>query len=351
MSQRVVLDLGRGDFNSGFSAVTAQVWNDRNPYPMKFVGSLPAAPEISQLHRSWQLLYRALNHRLDWSSRIEIDAADVTNVSQVEFGEICRQLADQINCWLNSESFRSIDQPLRTQLNAADEIRVLIETSDRQLQQLPWHLWSFFEHYPQAEIALSDLEYQRSRSTPSLNNNDKVRILAIFGDSENIDLSQDRAFLEQSENSTIDFLIEPSRKQLYDRLWQGCDVLFFAGHSSSQGQGEIRLNPVDNLTLAQLKYGLRRAISQGLKLVIFNSCDGLGLAQQLAELHIPQVIVMREPVPDKVAHTFLNYFLVSFLPSGDRSMLPCEKPVNGFRDWSRSIPVQVGCPSFTRIQR
>jgi CHASE2 domain-containing sensor protein len=38
----------------------------------------------------------------------------------------------------------------------------------------------------------------------------------------------------------------------------------------------------------------------------------LGLAQQLQSLQIPQVIVMREPVPDVVAQNFLKYFLAEF---------------------------------------
>ncbi len=47
-------------------------------------------------------------------------------------------------------------------------------------------------------------------------------------------------------------------------------------------------------------------------MAIFNCCDGLGLARQLSDLQMPQVIVMREPVPDKVAQEFLKYFLAAF---------------------------------------
>ncbi|MBP5976413.1 hypothetical protein HW132_27720 [Brasilonema sp. CT11] len=43
-----------------------------------------------------------------------------------------------------------------------------------------------------------------------------------------------------------------------------------------------------------------------------NSCDGLGLARELQDLQIPQIIVMREPVPDLVAQKFLEYFLEAF---------------------------------------
>ena len=49
-----------------------------------------------------------------------------------------------------------------------------------------------------------------------------------------------------------------------------------------------------------------------MKLAIFNSCDGLGLARNLADLRIPYTIVMREPIPDIVAQHFLEYFLTVF---------------------------------------
>jgi branched-chain amino acid transport system substrate-binding protein len=44
----------------------------------------------------------------------------------------------------------------------------------------------------------------------------------------------------------------------------------------------------------------------------FNSCDGLGIADFLAELHVPAMIVMRQPVPDPIACQFLLYFLSEF---------------------------------------
>jgi CHASE2 domain-containing sensor protein len=312
MSQRVVLSLGIGDLYSGFPAVTAYLWEGSDPHPIKWVGSLPPAPKIAELYRFWQLLYEALHLRLDWHPRIEIEAADVTNVSQVEFSDLCQQLARQMNSWLNSEPFRSIDQPLRTQLNATDEIRLLIETNDRLLQKLPWHLWNFFEHYPKSEVAFSAVQYQRSPQVHQSTHR-KVRILAVLGDSRGIDIDQDRSFLAQlSDQAEIEFLVEPHREQLNDRLWQQWDLLFFAGHSSSQEQGLIQINPDERLPLEQLRYGLKRAIEQGLKLAIFNSCDGLDLARQLADLSIPQVIVMREPVTDVVAQTFLKYFLAAF---------------------------------------
>ena len=154
----VVLSLGNGNLHNGFPTVTAQVW-EQSDQPIKFTGCLPASPEISELYKYWQLLYSALYQRLDLNPRIEIDNGDVTNVSSVEFSHLCQRLSNEINIWLNSESFRHIEQQLRTYLHSYEEIRFIIETSDNLLKRLPWHLWQFFEDYPKAEVALSATEY------------------------------------------------------------------------------------------------------------------------------------------------------------------------------------------------
>jgi CHASE2 domain-containing sensor protein len=142
----------------------------------------------------------------------------------------------------------------------------------------------------------------------------RVRILAILGHSDNIDVERDRALLQALPNADVTFLVEPDRGQLTDQLWeQPWDLLFFAGHSTTDAQaGRLYINATDALTIDELRYGLRQAISRGLQLAIFNSCDGLGLAQSLGDLQLPQMIVMREPVPDAVAQQFLLYFLQAF---------------------------------------
>ena len=56
------------------------------------------------------------------------------------------------------------------------------------------------------------------------------------------------------------------------------------------------------------KNAMKIAIAKGLQLAIFNSCDGLGIANQLAKLYLPQSIVMREVVADEAAQKFSQYF-------------------------------------------
>jgi hypothetical protein len=129
-----------------------------------------------------------------------------------------------------------------------------------------------------------------------------------LGHRAGIDIDRDRSLLAALPDAAVTFLVEPHRSQLTDQLWnQPWDILFFAGHSeTTAAQGRISINPTDHLTLEELTYGLRRAVAQGLQLAIFNSCDGLGLAHALAPLHLPHMIVMREPIPDPVAQAFLK---------------------------------------------
>ncbi|MEH2229169.1 MAG: CHASE2 domain-containing protein [Nostoc sp.] len=312
MSKLVVLNLGKGDLYKGFPDVTVQLGLINDPRAMESRGSLPPAPEISQLYRNWQILYSALYRHYGWLIRLEIENSDLTNFSELEFHDLCQQLSARINIWLNCEQFRKIDQKLRTQLNPNEEICFIIATSDNLLRRLPWHLWSFFEDYPNAEVALSLLESQRPNKIYVQEK--KVKILAIFGNHKGIDISKDKYLLDKLSNQAqINFLIEPQRKELSNELWgKGWNILFFAGHSSSQERGVLQINQTTTITLDKLKHGLKKAIESGLHLAIFNSCDGLGLAEALEDLHIPQVIVMREPVPDLVAQEFLKHFLGEF---------------------------------------
>ncbi|MDZ8106458.1 MAG: CHASE2 domain-containing protein [Nostoc sp. DedQUE12a] len=317
MSKLIVLNLGKGNLHQGFPTVIAQLWQTDTPTPMQFTGGLPAAPQLEHLYQRWQQMYTTLYASLGWRSGniadFEIDEEDVTHISQAEFDNLCQELQDSLNTWLNSSLFLNIDRKLRTQLSPKEEIRCIITAESEQVLKLPWCLWHFFSDYPQAEIALSPPEYGRSVKTNPQKTKGKVRILAILGDRHGIDLEKDQNLLRQLPNAELKFLVEPNRSQLTEQLWEsGWDILFFAGHSSSQGKGRMLLNSGESLTIEQLKYGLQKAIAQGLQLAIFNSCDGLGLAQDLADLHLPQVIVMREPVPDRVAQEFLKHLLTLF---------------------------------------
>ena len=306
----VVLTIGEGDFTNGFP-VTALIRKNDHPLPMTFTGKLPPEPNIPQFYQQWRQLYRSQK----WFGRISFDEEDsVTNFSEQELDYYAHQLEECLNNWLNSQSFRAIERELRSKLIPTEEVPLIIQTKDIQVQQIPWHLWDFFENYQQAEVALSITGNRKEKTVPPRN---QIRILTILGNSTGIDVEADRQVLENLLDAETVFIVEPSRKELHKFLWdeQGWDILCYSGHSFSQADGSMGtmlLNQSDSLTIKELKHALTKAIGHGLQLAIFNSCDGLGLARQLADLHIPQMIVMREPIPDKVAQEFLKYFLTAF---------------------------------------
>ncbi len=346
LGKLVVLKLGPGNLDTGFPVILQISLEGEHPY-FESNGQLPPASELALTYTQWQISYR---HSLQGNLRIKFPETQVTNISKRDLFPECDRLSlnlhKQVNFWLNSPQFRPLKEQLLEKLNPDESIRILLQTEDNQLRRIPLHLWDFFERYPQAEIALSSNTYERKSKNPSPKTN--LKILAILGDSTGINIQKDRTLLAQLPNADVTFLVEPQRQVINDELWlQKWDILFFAGHSFTESETEIgyfRINPTDSLTIAELKNALTKAIAQGLQLAIFNSCDGLGLASNLADLHIPQLIVMREPVPDKVAQEFLKNFLTEFSDGK-----PLYQSVRGARMKLQGLENELPCASWLPV--
>ncbi|NEQ42216.1 MAG: CHASE2 domain-containing protein [Leptolyngbya sp. SIOISBB] len=310
MRQQLVTLTFDGDLETQGFRVTAEIGAEGQRADAVVTGALPADLVLRSRLHEWQLQYR----QLDTPSRIR--PKEIVYVGSIQRVDACRQaaqtLAQHFNQWLTADTFRDIDRALREDLSAQDIVRVLVRTANRDLYHLPWHLWNFLQRYPQTEVTLAAPQFKRPTIVPPTPT--QVNVLAILGHSTGIDISRDRALLSQLSNANVTLLVEPERQAINDQLWErSWDILFFAGHSdSSDVTGRISLNPEESLTLEELSYGLRRAIANGLKLAIFNSCDGLGLAQALESLNLPQMIVMRQPVPDRIAQLFLTYLLPAY---------------------------------------
>ncbi|NES18938.1 MAG: CHAT domain-containing protein [Symploca sp. SIO3E6] len=235
--------------------------------------------------------------------------------------ESAKNLKKEFNTWLSSEDgWQKIRQYLEKNLDSEEaEIWITIQTDNQLLRQLPWQEWQIFtDLYPQAEIALSAPDFEPP--VGRLKRQRQVRILVVLGGDNNINLEQDRALLDRVKAHAADIKIleQPRAEDLRDELREGrgWHIFFFAGHSESREDGTIGSivlnNEGDHLTINEFKQELSTAIEKGLQLAIFNSCDGLGLANQLAKLHLPSSIVMREVISDEIACDFLTYFLDEF---------------------------------------
>ncbi len=340
MGKLVVIKIGEGSFELGFP-VTLYIGKEGHHYHTARDGRLPPS-QIDSFYEKWQSTYRInVSGRLtaapeqvkSVSGRLTAAREQVKNVSYRDLIESSNLLQQELNKWLNSETFRPITDKFKHYLNTNETVRVIIQTEDPRLQRLPWHLWDLFDIYRKAEVALSLPEFNRVE--PLVQPRAKVRILILRALSYPqtgilIDIDAYMRILESLRDAETVFLVEPNRDEFIDKLRDnnGWDILLFDGHNiSSQSDattGKMYINARESLTIPELKYALQNAIERGLQLAIFNSCDGLEIARYLAESQIPQLIVMRETVPDLVAQDFLEYFLNSF-SSGESLYLAVRK--------------------------
>jgi len=341
----VVLEL-EGSLSNGGFRVRLQMGEDGKRPDLDVSGFLPSQPDLAQLVEShWLEQYRPLglpNTRGIKPKGIKYDGVLSRIKACKESGD---QFCDRLNQWLSSPNFRAIDTQIRERLNYSDRIRFIVRTNCNDLHKLPWHSWQLLSRYTHAEISFSDTNFRRSdplSTTPP----GKVRILAILGHKEGIDTEKDRHTLDSLPNAEVTFLIEPKQAEINDQLWeQPWDILFFAGHSETDGDtGKIYINPDQYLTLDDIWLGLRKAVAQGLKLAIFNSCDGLGLARRLDDPHIPQMIVMRDYVPDQVAQQFLKSFLLNFSQG-----YSFELAVREAREKLQGLEDQIPCATWLPV--
>ncbi|NMG19440.1 CHAT domain-containing protein, partial [Brasilonema bromeliae] len=318
----VNLEFGDGNLERGFGNLNVEVTvanAQRNITQLEV--QLPPNAEIPISYQRWkEQYYSLLKH-----SRGGFKNNQVTHISKTDCYDSAQHLCRHLHQWLypiQSELKQALSQDFQP------EIRLIIntqkigsQTTKDILHRLPWQEWDFLAQNFSCEAAVcfhsSVVSTTASEKSSTSNKIRRPRIISIFGDSQNIDTSADKELLQKLQKRAAELIVltEPNRSD-FNALWEeACDILFFAGHSETKGDGQtgiININRNDSLSLSEIKRTLKAAINKGLKLAILNSCDGLGLARQLADLNLPYIIVWREEVPDKLAQKFLKYFLNSF---------------------------------------
>ncbi|MEL7244150.1 MAG: CHAT domain-containing protein, partial [Cyanobacteria bacterium J06573_2] len=343
MQVLVNLRFSDGDFEHGFDKtnLSASIAGSKNSTELQT--QLPAAPRIPELYKSWQNKYSELvETRVRKIVTEELVTSGFytgnfsrgfskqqpTNFSYYECQQNCNQYAEDlrthINQWLVVIKSR-LETEFELDTNSNSEILLTINTENITsrvtkdiLHRLPWQEWDYFDNNSTFEAVLCLSEFQ---SSPLSKTDDgifrRVRITSIFGDSKDIDVAGDKELIAKLQKRGAELInLEQPQRQDFIKLWdEPCDILFYSGHSESSIDGTVgslQINSEENLNLQEIRNTFQEAIRKGLKLAIFNSCDGLGLAKQLADLHLPYIIVWREPVPDKIAIRFLEYFLSSY---------------------------------------
>ena len=204
-------------------------------------------------------------------------------------------------------------------------IRIYLTCTPLAIARLPWESWEIESQLgTSASICLIRCPANRphlSVQNKFVHKKGKKRVLAIFGDQTGLNCHRDRLCLRTLEHlAEIEMVIaEPDEplSQLKDRLKQaivdqrGWDMLYFAGHSQETETtgGTLSIGSHTTIAIREISPQLIQALNNGLTFALFNSCSGMGIANDLMELGLAQVAIMREPVHDPVASIFLEQFV------------------------------------------
>lgn len=290
-------------------------------------GSLPPLPPSLVSHlEDWKQAYVAQD---EVRSHCRIAAGAVTRRSIQDITHLAESLEQDFNTWLvwTDRGWVRIREVLAIIAHQSpEEPRLLLDFgNNHDLKRLPWQDWELFvSNYRRADPALRLFNDSRQRLPDySFPRSAKVRILAVVGDSTGIDTARDLdciTRLQSNDPNRVEVvpLLQPTPTELQQALEQspGFHIFIYIGHSRSREDGQVGwllLNPQDELSIRDFRRAMKQAIDRGLQLVILNSCDGLGLAQQLAQLDAPRCVVMKEPVPDEVAVEFIDRFFRAFV--------------------------------------
>jgi branched-chain amino acid transport system substrate-binding protein len=345
MSKVVIFTITSGNFEDGFP-VTLRIREENGGVYREEVGEFPAAPDIPGLYDEFQQNYNnldAVRQVINTSRGFDVDPDQTTNVSTPYQCRVAgKALEDRLLKWFEHPSIGQLRVYVEEETAKDESARVIFQTNDEILKKLPWHLWKLFEKRKRAWLSLG-----AKYNPPSKPLKTPVKILAILGNDDGIEVHTDGKILTSLPGSKVETLKQPTRQSLCKQLRDGgWDILCFAGHSSTLKEGNdgvIQINDIDNPSLRELKNAFIKAKENGLKLAIFNSCKGLGLASKLTELGIPQVIVMREPVPDEVAKLFLQEFL-SLFSRGEKFHLAVRQAQEKLEDVENIYPYASWLP-------
>jgi hypothetical protein len=359
----IILRLGSGSLAQGFPGVYVELQGDGIDGWGESTSLLPD-PDLKTKYDAWERVYQATIRLGEWRG-VVFHTLGGTQVGPTTIHQVTTDLIAALNHWLSQGDFARIQAQLRTSLHPKDRISLsIITTDDTLLWKLPWHRWDFCKAYAHCVESFSKSNIQ-SNYQQRLRPNGRVDILAIWGHAPELGLAQDLAALQQPR-ARVTTCQPKSAVDISDALikQQQMRILFFGGHGETielelaaniQSIGTIYLDKDTPISISKIKTDLKQAIERGLQIAIFNCCSGLGLAQELADLNLPYLVVMRSQIPDKLAQKFCQYLLSEYSQGGDfttafhcaRERLIVEtKRDDEFESW---LPMLVHNPQSNRV--
>ena len=240
------------------------------------------------------------------------------------------KLLNEFHHWLRSAELFEIRATLARASQeisgdrSPEKLDLLLTCTPIELARLPWETWEIGADF----AATGTIRIVRTPDTILTKVNaamrqprGRVRILAILGDDTGLNFQTDReAVRSLSSVAKVEFegwqpgqTATEVKTKIRDAIAAepGWDVLFFAGHSNETevAGGELTIAPNVSIPICEIAPQLIAAKERGLQVAIFNSCSGLDIAESLINLGLSQVVVMREPIHNRVAQEFLVQFV------------------------------------------
>jgi WD domain, G-beta repeat len=276
------------------------------------VVTLPDLGRMMSQYQEWQSRYRRLdpqNHRLMSNKAVSLVPERINDC--LDAGAM---LQANLHQWYGCPGFQTIRERLATTIDPDLEIETIVRSRSKALLKLPWNaIWQpLLDRYPQSEVSVSLIPTisEAAATEEQL----EVSVLSVLTSAQGIKLDRSKEYLEALPHTKAEFIVAPSHgdfvKAITQKSWS---VLFFSSYISGYlPNNRIYINHHDTIGITEFKYRVRMAVQQGLKLLILNCGEGLDLAGELADLQIPNLIVMREAVQDQVAQEFVKLFLKAF---------------------------------------
>ncbi|MBP0018032.1 MAG: hypothetical protein J7647_10800 [Cyanobacteria bacterium SBLK] len=198
------------------------------------------------------------------------------------FGE----LTEALNFWLrNSEDFWKAER----KAERGSPLVLAIENNSI-LVKLPWEYCFLAEDYQLLSYSSPNL----TRPSPSKTGKG---ILAALG---KLGIEGDREILARHRATILE---NPDRDALCQSL-RRChwEIFYYGGHSDSE-----QLFLGEKIEGNGLQTAVRQGVEQGLKLAVFNACNGSGFIW-LRAIPLPATIIWKLPIADTIARDFTEFF-------------------------------------------
>lgn len=309
----------------------------------QLMAELPYPETLTTLYQDWQQTYFNFYHsgllaRVEMSGSVTASTIDWrAKLVQAE-----AKLLSEFYLWLSSAQLLKIRKAIESsQIQDTGTVDVFLTCEPLELARFPWETWELGTEVATAQmIRIARTPANIHHATASRSRTGRMRILAILGDDTGVDLSAARTavksldqkiaevrFVGWKQGEAIADLKAEIRQEIANP--QGWDILFFTGHSNETmlTGGELAIAPGESMMIREIAPQLIQAKERGLQFAIFNSCNGLSIADSLIDLGLSQVAIMREPIHNQVAQEFLVSFLQSLIAHKDvheSLFLACE---------------------------